>query len=244
MFNKIIKYKFWILGVIILILGFWFLGTMLRITEVKPQKGSLLDKAEQSCADGDYKKALDIYKKILILNPNSSSAVLNLAIIYDDYVNNNTRAIELYKGYLELEPESEKKETVKAWIVTAAKESLGIKTKANEANEAQESKISKLKKELKDLSCEKAELEKEIEKLSGKLYTIQAEHQKEIQDLQEQHKRLSELVTNARMRVSDLSKALKNAEEEKKQIKDQMEKEFRFQKGSSTKRQKGIQVNR
>ena len=230
MFNKIIKYRFWISGGIIFFLGVWFLGAMLKtagVTRSEPDKESLLYQAKQYYLDGAYKKASSLYEKILILEPNSASATLDLAIIYDDYLGRKDRAVEFYRRYLELEPEAEKKELVEEWMIQAAQESLGIH---NLGNETYENRLSKMEEELDGLKKEKIRLEKEVETLSSKLYTIQAEHQKEIQILQGQRERLSIQISNARMRISDLSKALQSAEKAKKEMQDELEKTLKFQK--------------
>lgn len=217
MFNRIIKYKFWISGGIIIFLGIWFLGAMFKMIGVsgaETHKVSLLNQAEQFCLEGKYKKALDLYERILILNPDSSEAVLKLAIIYDDYINNDSKAVELYKEYLKLEPESNKKTFIEGWIVDSARESLGMQTKTKN-NKTYESKLTKLEKELKTAIDEKSNLEEQVEELSAKLYNIQSEHQAEIQEFQKQRERLASLVTLSRMRISDLTKALRNAQKEK-----------------------------
>ena len=235
MLNKTIKYRLWVSAGIILVLGICFLGTMFKtiaVTSDKLNEKSLLHLAKESYLDAAYKKAADLYEKILVLEPDSATATLDLAIIYDDYIGRKDRAIELYRRYLELKPDTEKKELVSEWIAKAAQASFGMQ---KIGKETYENKLSKLQEDMDELKQKKAKLEEEVEKLSGKLYNIQSEHQKEIQALQEQRERLSVLVTNARMRISSIAKALKKAEEAKKEMQNELEEAVKFQK--TTRRQ-------
>lgn len=229
MFNKIIKYRFWVSGGIIFVLGACFMGTMLKtvgLTGSGPDEASLLYQAKQYYLDGAYKKASNLYEKILILEPDSAAATLDLAVIYDDYLGRKDRAIELYKRYLELAPKAGKKELVEQWIVQAAQESLGMQDLGNETHQ---NKLSKLEKELDELKKEKTRLEGEVEKLSGQLYNIQAAHQKEIQALQKKRDRVAAQVSAARMRISDLTEALMDAEESRRELQGKLEEALEFQ---------------
>jgi len=218
MFNKIARYKLWISAGIIFILGIIFLGGMLRIIGIKrlkTHKNSLQYKARHLYLDGNYIKAANLYEKLLVLRPKSKDAVLDLAIICDDYLNRKERAVELYKRYLNLMPEAEKNKLVKQWMRQAAQAALGIKSIGNETYRT---KISQMKDKLDKLKKDKIALKEQVEKLSGKLYTIQSGYEEKIQDLHIQNRRLASQVSSARIQISTLYKALKNAEEEKQNL--------------------------
>lgn len=223
MFNRIIRYRFWISGGIIFFLGIWFLGAMLKtagITKSDFEEKSLLQKAKDNYYNAKYIKAADSYEKLLILEPENKNATLSLAVIYDDYIGRKDRAIELYKDYLSMQPNTNKKEYIEKWIVDAAQSSLGIE---KIGNENYENKISELNREIDDINKKNEKLVKEIEELSGKLYIIQAEYEKEIQSLQEQRDLLSSQITGEKIRISELTRKLQDKEKETKILEEELE---------------------
>lgn len=215
MFNKIVKYKFIISGALILILGAVFLGAMMRFIGFGPEKNvrrTLYETAKQCYLDGDYKKAVSAYEKLLVLEKDNADAILNLAIIYDDYIKLDEEAIELYREYIRLSPNSRKKALVEQWIKETANDSLGLKI------ETDEEKIKNLESSYAALKKENELLKIEVETLSGKLYTIQSEHAKEIKELQEERERILGELTNAKIRMGKLSTALSNSETVKQEL--------------------------
>jgi len=62
---------------------------------------------------GQFKKARDAYEKAIALDPNYALAHLNLGILYDVYLWDGPRALELYDRYLSLSPNGDDK--VKKW---------------------------------------------------------------------------------------------------------------------------------
>ena len=69
-----------------------------------------------------YKEARQEYLKCLAINPNDANVHYNLAILYDDKLNMNAKAIEHYQKYLELRPIGEDAEKVKTWMLHAEQE--------------------------------------------------------------------------------------------------------------------------
>jgi Flp pilus assembly protein TadD len=63
---------------------------------------------------GDFKKARTSYEQSISLDANYAPAVLNLGILYDLYLWDGQRALELYDRYLQLTPAGD--EQVKRWI--------------------------------------------------------------------------------------------------------------------------------
>lgn len=237
MFNKINKYKFWISGGIILILGLVFLGGMLRFIGFGPKKeprGTLLQTAKQYYLNGLYKKAMNAYEKVLVLEPENTTAVLDLAIIYDDYLIMDERAIELYKQYLELSPNSKKKKLIEGWIKDSANDSLGVKT------DAELDKMKQMEKDAETIKKENELLKEQVETLSGKLYNIQTEHGKEIKKLQEENNRLSSEFTSTRIRMGRLSSALASSENAKKNILEKLQEYTKNAKTTKTEKQKEL----
>lgn len=181
---------------------------MLRFTgvaDVEKADNSLIAQAKGCYLNGAYKNAVNLYEKLLILEPDNITAMLDLAIIYDDYLDIDDRAIELYRKYLQLEPNAEKKALIEEWIKNAANESLGLKNTIKDP-------------ELESLRKENQNLKEEVQTISGKLYTIQGDFEKEIKKLQEERGRIAGELTSARIRISKLTTALSESENSKKEL--------------------------
>jgi len=216
MFKKIHRFKVWFILGIMGVMGVVFLGALFRFagfgSNKKEIKGSLIAVAKQYYMDGAYKKAASMYEKLLILEPKNGNGILDLAIIYDDYLNNEERAIELYKQYLELYPDAKKKKLVEDWMKDSAQDSLGVKGISDEE------KIKQLDEEIAALNEDRDLLKKQVEDLSSKLYNIQSAFQKEKKELQSDSERLASEITSARVRIGKLAKELSNAENSKKEL--------------------------
>jgi tetratricopeptide (TPR) repeat protein len=63
---------------------------------------------------GDFAKAKSAYEKSIALDAAYAPAVLNLGILYDLYLWDGARALELYDRYLQLAPGGD--DQVKRWI--------------------------------------------------------------------------------------------------------------------------------
>jgi len=63
---------------------------------------------------GDFDKAKASYERSIALDANFAAAVLNLGILYDLYLWDGARALELYDRYLQLTPGGD--EQVKRWV--------------------------------------------------------------------------------------------------------------------------------
>lgn len=63
---------------------------------------------------GQFAKARDAYQRALALDPGYAAAALNLGILYDLYLGDTSRALELYGRYLALMPNGDA--TVTKWV--------------------------------------------------------------------------------------------------------------------------------
>ena len=63
---------------------------------------------------GDFTKARASYEQAIALDPAYAPAVLNLGILYDLYLWDGERALELYDRYMQMTPGGD--EQVKRWI--------------------------------------------------------------------------------------------------------------------------------
>lgn len=233
MYHTIYKYRFWISSGILLILATCFLGALIKKTGIidfqQNNEDIVSSRAREFYLNGDYVEATDLYEKMIVLNPDVHENYLDLAIIYDDYIGNRERAIDLYRKYLELEPASEKRELIEEWVQQAEKNMLGV---PREGNKAIGERLLILQQEMDILSGEKQKLEHEVERLSGTLYTIQAEHQKELDGFQKQRQKLSAEISSSRVRINKLLKELEKTEKSRqklqKKIKEFQENEYYF----------------
>jgi len=63
---------------------------------------------------GQFKKAREAYDNAIALDPNYAASTLNLGILYDLYLGDGQRALELYSRYLLLSPSGDA--TVTKWV--------------------------------------------------------------------------------------------------------------------------------
>ncbi|MDD5560740.1 MAG: tetratricopeptide repeat protein [Candidatus Omnitrophica bacterium] len=68
---------------------------------------------------GRYKEAAEEYEKTLELAPDDADIHYNLAIVYDDHLQDNEKAIIHYRRYLELAPDAKDASMVAAWMYEA-----------------------------------------------------------------------------------------------------------------------------
>ena len=71
---------------------------------------------------GQFKEALEEYKKALEIDGQDADLQYNLAIIYDEHFNDMKKAVEHYSAYLKLSPDAEDKDKVTHWMEEAKRE--------------------------------------------------------------------------------------------------------------------------
>lgn len=64
----------------------------------------------------NYEAAIREYLKVLELRPDDSESHYNLGIIYDDYSKNHEKAIEHYRQFVRVSPDSPETNRVKMWL--------------------------------------------------------------------------------------------------------------------------------
>ena len=73
-------------------------------------------KARAKLREGDKQAALELINKAIDEKPRLAQAHLEAAQLYDDYYRNYVRAIYHYERYLELRPQTEKREMIEGFI--------------------------------------------------------------------------------------------------------------------------------
>jgi len=85
-----------------------------KATQLSPQRAELHNQLGLAYRTaGEFAKAKASYERSIALDANYASAVLNLGILYDLYLWDGARALELYDRYMQLAPADEQ---VKRWI--------------------------------------------------------------------------------------------------------------------------------
>ena len=96
-----------------------------------PQGNKSTDLVEQGVKyteSEQYDKALEYYKEAIRLDPESESAYLQMALLYDEYFNDKTNAVHAYIQYLKISKNEINKKKVEKWIREATKEIVNPKT--------------------------------------------------------------------------------------------------------------------
>ncbi len=65
----------------------------------------------------DFKTAIKEFEKVIQLKPDDADAHYNLAILYDEKAGNNDKALEHYRAYLKIAPNSKDSQKVSKWII-------------------------------------------------------------------------------------------------------------------------------
>ena len=73
-------------------------------------------KARAKLREGDKQSALELLNRAIDERPRLAQAHLEVAQLYDDYDHNYLRAIYHYERYLELRPQTEKREMIEGFI--------------------------------------------------------------------------------------------------------------------------------
>jgi tetratricopeptide (TPR) repeat protein len=64
----------------------------------------------------NYPAAIREYEKVIELDPNDADAHYNLAIVYDTDMKDNDKALEQYREYIRIAPDSKEAQEVREWI--------------------------------------------------------------------------------------------------------------------------------
>lgn len=64
----------------------------------------------------NFPAAVTEYRKVLEIRPSDADAHYNLAVIYDDYLKDNEKALEHYRQYIKAAPDTAEAQKVRQWI--------------------------------------------------------------------------------------------------------------------------------
>jgi tetratricopeptide (TPR) repeat protein len=83
---------------------------------VTPRQTQLSNEAETKAREGDYTRAINLYEAALDGSPNSADVHYQLALIYDDKMNDPLNALHHFKRFLTLEPSGKRAQEVKGFM--------------------------------------------------------------------------------------------------------------------------------
>ncbi len=75
-----------------------------------------IGKARVFSQQGEYHKAVEMYQKALVLEPDNADVYLKLGIIYDDNLKDKNLAAAYYQEFLRRDPDSEMADRVRQWL--------------------------------------------------------------------------------------------------------------------------------
>ncbi len=79
-----------------------------------------IGKARVFSRQGDYRQAVEMYQKALVLEPDNADIYLQLGVIYDDNLKDKQLAAAYYREFLRRAPDSEMEDRVRGWLDKAS----------------------------------------------------------------------------------------------------------------------------
>jgi len=139
------------------------------VTDTDAEREANYQRAKNFYERGDFPAAAEFYKRALAVNPNFAKAHLELGLLCDDKLGDPVAAIYHYRCYLELRPDSDKKQLVEGFIERA---NLSLAAKLPQSPIIDPSELTRLQNEKAALLQENATLRAriaELEKTAGSL---------------------------------------------------------------------------
>ena len=146
-------------------------GCMPGVSRLDAQERSLdlIRKAVASKAEGEIDEAISLYKESLLANPEAARAHLDVAQLLHDHKKDFVPAIYHYRRYIELRPDTEKKEMIEDRLRLAMQMFSARSTEGGEERIASmtglERENAELKSSIERLQAENVKLKKEAAKL-------------------------------------------------------------------------------
>jgi nucleoid-associated protein YgaU len=108
----------WTIPIAILLIGLLVFHSVNKQSDsAKLEKNFLW--GQELFEEGKWDLAARQFEKDLVINPQTLQSHLQLAILYEDYLNQKDKAIEHYKAYIEIAPDNEKTSLVREWLNSA-----------------------------------------------------------------------------------------------------------------------------
>jgi tetratricopeptide (TPR) repeat protein len=131
-------------------------------TDADPDRNAYFQKARKFSEMRDYQNAAVFYRKALEANPNLANAHFELGLLYDDKLGDPIAAIYHYRSFLELEPNSDKRQLVEDFM---QRSKLSFAAKLPHAPVSDSSDLAQLQSENAALLQENAALKARVAEL-------------------------------------------------------------------------------
>jgi tetratricopeptide (TPR) repeat protein len=132
------------------------------VTDAEAEQEINYQRARKLCEASDFQAAAEFYKRALLVNAAFAKAHLELGLLCDDKLGDPISAIYHYRRYLELKPDSDKKQLVEDFIERAK---LSFAAKLPQSSNMDSSELTRLQNEKAALLQENAMLRTRLAEL-------------------------------------------------------------------------------
>ena len=165
-----------------------FIGSILAFTALQQYSQAVrIEKpniAERLMREEKWNQAVEQFEKELVLHPNSAETYLQLGILYEDHLADDSKAAKNYRKFLELQPKSEKAEMVSEWI---------SELQGSQVSDSSQLSLAELKRKLALTEKQLQTVLKEQERLNSKIDEYKASNQRLETSIQEKSNRNDDL---------------------------------------------------
>jgi len=140
------------------------------VSEVEAEREANYQRGRKLYEQSDFQGAAEFYKKALAVNPDFANAHLDLGLLCDDKLGDPITAIYHYRRYLELRPDSEKRQLVEDFIERAK---VSLATKLPQSPLVDPGELTRLQNEKVALLQENATLRTRIAELEKAASTVE-----------------------------------------------------------------------
>jgi tetratricopeptide (TPR) repeat protein len=132
------------------------------VSDADAEQEANYQRARRLCEQQDFPGAAEFYKKALLVNPEFANAHLELGLLYENRLADPISAIYHYRRFLELRPESDKKQLAEDFIERAK---LSLAAKLPQSPIIDPSELARLENEKAALLQENAALRTRVAEL-------------------------------------------------------------------------------
>jgi tetratricopeptide (TPR) repeat protein len=132
------------------------------ISDAEAEQEANYQRARRLCEQQDFSGAAEFYNKALLTNPEFANAHLELGLLYENRLADPISAVYHYRRFLELRPDSDKKQLVEDFIERAK---LSLAAKLPQSPIVDPSELTRLENEKTALLQENAALRMRVAEL-------------------------------------------------------------------------------
>jgi tetratricopeptide (TPR) repeat protein len=132
------------------------------VSDAEAEREVNYQRAKRLCEQQDFRGAAEFYNQALLVNPEFANAHLELGLVYENRLADPISAIYHYRRFLELRPDSDKKQLVEDFIERAK---LSLAAKLPQSPIVDPSELTRLENEKTALLQENAALRTRVAEL-------------------------------------------------------------------------------